>query len=1221
MASTLPDRLDAAADAGVRPGTELAALIEKVLAPLASLKFTVSLFAMAIFIVFAGTLAQTQQGIWTVMDEYFRVRMWPTLGFAWIDFQIFFPKSFFPNMGPVPGGFYFPGGWLIGGMLAINLLAAHGLRFKIQARGTRLYLGLAVVTLGALVTWLVIVSGSNKDGLQGAPLVSWNALWWMFLTGLMILVGIGAYAWVRLDAQQKIARWILGLAWCVVAGVTFYLVYTTATHGGEGARFSDPSMRILWQLIKGSWAALILLAGCALLFNKRAGVVLLHSGIGLMMLSEILVGTSAVEAHMLIEKGGSSNFVRDTRTLELAVIDTTDKNTDRVVAIPQSYLKNGTTITHDALPFDIEIVEFMQNSAPRALAPGEPSKADRGTGLEVTVEPKKPVPGTNDREFDLSAVYARFIDKKTEKPIGTYLVTLFYGEQDSTTKPFSIPVPETVPCDGKVWHVYLRYRRTYKPYTVKLEDVSKVDYVGTATPMKYESKIQLIDQERDVDWSTRIWMNNPLRYAGETFYQSGYHEDPDTGQKSTTLQVVTNTGWMIPYVGCMIVGWGMAAHFIVMLVTFLSRLTRAPSAENAETAGRESAVQSAREAKHRPAQRRESEKPRAAVVVAQGGFPWKRVIVPGIVVLLCAGWVLSKTRTPRSDDAGMKLYEFGRLPIAYEGRVKPFDTLARNSLRILSGKQTFLDAKGQRQPAIRWLLDVAADPEVGFKHKVILIRNLELLNTLSLERRKNGLYALDEFDDKLPELARQANQARELDPADLSAYQRKLLEFERKIGVISMLTRSLSPPRLRPESIREDVHAAIQAEQQLKANHPPLVVAPLGDNPEWETFGLVYLQNMVAGATKQEPQPSGMALTEIFAAYGDHNAAAFNRAVADYQKLLGENAKKAKIPVATVNYETYFNNMQPFYLAMPLYVTAFVLTALGWLFARSTWGPVLRSTAFWLIVFTFVVHTFALGSRMYISGRPPVTNLYSSAVFIGWGAVVLGMIFESIFKMGIGNTVSAVLGFIALGIAHFLSGDGDTFTVLQAVLDTQFWLSTHVVCITLGYATTFVSGFLGVGYILAGVCTPYLSKKLGHLLASMIHGTLCFAILFSFVGTVLGGLWADDSWGRFWGWDPKENGALIIVLWNALVLHARWGALVKERGLAMLVIGGNIVTAWSWFGVNELGVGLHSYGFTEGVLGALLAFVCTQLLLIAAAAVPKENWWSSRGQSGQLGAS
>ena len=111
---------------------------------------------------------------------------------------------------------------------------------------------------------------------------------------------------------------------------------------------------------------------------------------------------------------------------------------------------------------------------------------------------------------------------------------------------------------------------------------------------------------------------------------------------------------------------------------------------------------------------------------------------------------------------------------------------------------------------------------------------------------------------------------------------------------------------------------------------------------------------------------------------------------------------------------------------------------------------------------------------------------------------------------------------------------------------------------------------------------------------------------------MLGGLWADDSWGRFWGWDPKENGALMIVLWNALAVHARWGGLVKERGLAVLAVMGNIVVSWSWFGVNELGVGLHSYGFKEGTLFWLGLFVLSQLVVVMLGLVPKGFWWSAR---------
>jgi ABC-type transport system involved in cytochrome c biogenesis permease subunit len=120
----------------------------------------------------------------------------------------------------------------------------------------------------------------------------------------------------------------------------------------------------------------------------------------------------------------------------------------------------------------------------------------------------------------------------------------------------------------------------------------------------------------------------------------------------------------------------------------------------------------------------------------------------------------------------------------------------------------------------------------------------------------------------------------------------------------------------------------------------------------------------------------------------------------------------------------------------------------------------------------------------------------------------------------------------------------------------------------------------------------------------MIYGVVCFALLFSFTGTILGGIWADQSWGRFWGWDPKENGAVLIVLWNALILHARWGGLVRARGLAVLAVLGNVVTAFSWFGTNLLGIGLHSYGFTQTGFLWLAGFTAIQLLLTLLAVAP-----------------
>ena len=270
----------------------------------------------------------------------------------------------------------------------------------------------------------------------------------------------------------------------------------------------------------------------------------------------------------------------------------------------------------------------------------------------------------------------------------------------------------------------------------------------------------------------------------------------------------------------------------------------------------------------------------------------------------------------------------------------------------------------------------------------------------------------------------------------------------------------------------------------------------------------------------------------------------------------------------------------------------------------------LRRSAMWLIMLAFVIHTAGLVYRMVLEGRPPVTNLYSSAIFIGWGSVLLGMILERFHKNGIGACVSSVIGFITLIIAHHLALEGDTMEMMRAVLDTNFWLATHVVAVTVGYASTYVAGFLALIYVLRGVFTKTLDAETGKSLARMVYGIVCFATLFSFVGTVLGGIWADQSWGRFWGWDPKENGALIIVLWNALILHLRWGGVIRERGLMNCAIFGNVVTAWSWFGVNMLGIGLHSYGFTDAAFKWLIFFVFTQLAFIVMGMLPLNRWRS-----------
>ena len=238
-----------------------------------------------------------------------------------------------------------------------------------------------------------------------------------------------------------------------------------------------------------------------------------------------------------------------------------------------------------------------------------------------------------------------------------------------------------------------------------------------------------------------------------------------------------------------------------------------------------------------------------------------------------------------------------------------------------------------------------------------------------------------------------------------------------------------------------------------------------------------------------------------------------------------------------------FNRAQPFYAGMVIYVLALLALFASWLWRPAVFQPV----ALGLVLAGAAIHTAGLAARIVLQGRPPVTNLYSSAVFVGWVAVAVGLLLERLHRRGFGTGLAAGAGFASLIVAHHLSGDGDTMEMMRAVLDTNFWLATHVVAITLGYGGTFLAGALGIGYSIRGAPRRGPTRPPARR-SAMIYGMVCFALFFSFVGTVLGGIWADQSWGRFWGWDPKENGALIIVLWNALILHARWGGLVRERG-------------------------------------------------------------------------
>jgi len=610
--------------------------------------------------------------------------------------------------------------------------------------------------------------------------------------------------------------------------------------------------------------------------------------------------------------------------------------------------------------------------------------------------------------------------------------------------------------------------------------------------------------------------------------------------------------------------------------------------------------------------------------------------LPLILTVAMAVWALSGLHQPL--ETGFDSRAFGKLPVLMNGRFQPFDSVARNSLLQIRTKQTIpVAVNGQTETwsAMDWLLEVMVKPESADDRKVFRIDNDEVTELLKLPDGQK-YYSFNQLRPQADEIEKQAARIEPIDASKRTVFESQLMKLYEMMNLYQRLEVSLRPPgsddfaaeldayqkSITPGIAAVNARAAGQKFDQDAFNTLlsfmgayntvasfalPLTIPPVDPSlprDAWQNIGTNLMQTARTG----EINPATKFYAAMVTAYRSDLPDDFNRIVGDYRAWLAERfapqLKKA-------SQEFFFSTMEPFYKATVIYVLALVLALFSW-FNFADW---LRRSAFYLVALAWVIHTFGLVFRMYLEGRPPVTNLYSSAIFIGWAAVVLGMVLEKFYRDGIGCVVAAFAGFVTQIIAHNLALTGDTMEMMRAVLDTNFWLATHVVTVTLGYASTFVAGFLAIIYILRGVFTTTLNAETAKSLARMVYGIVCFATLFSFVGTVLGGIWADQSWGRFWGWDPKENGALLIVLWNAMILHARWGGLVRERGLMNLAVAGNIVTSWSWFGVNMLGIGLHSYGFTEAAFKWLMLFIGSQLALILLGLAPRKFWRSFQMQT------
>ena len=286
---------------------------------------------------------------------------------------------------------------------------------------------------------------------------------------------------------------------------------------------------------------------------RKLGIHLTHAGLIIMLAGGLFTDLFAVESHMRLTRGETKNYSEDQQHVELAIIDTTDADLDQVTSIPESVLKENRTIDHWSLPFRIVVKNFYQNSRLRMLSDAGPNArpiATQGPGAMIAVDAVPRATAQNERNVPAAAI--EILPKDGGTSLGTWLVSDALG------------APQTFSCAGHNWRIAMRLARHYKPYSVTLQKFTHERYAGTDIPKNFASKVTLIDPDRSVNRDALIYMNHPLRYGGETFYQAGF----EPGDTATILQVVHNPSFLAPYVACVIVAAGLLLQFGFHLFSF-----------------------------------------------------------------------------------------------------------------------------------------------------------------------------------------------------------------------------------------------------------------------------------------------------------------------------------------------------------------------------------------------------------------------------------------------------------------------------------------------------------------------------------------------------------------------------------------------------------------------------------------------------------------------------
>jgi len=527
---------------------------------------------------------------------------------------------------------------------------------------------------------------------------------------------------------------------------------------------------------------------------------------------------------------------------------------------------------------------------------------------------------------------------------------------------------------------------------------------------------------------------------------------------------------------------------------------------------------------------------------------------------------------PNPLRAGPEIDPVRRIAIQDGGRTKPFDTFARETARRITGARAFGFQSVKGLEPSEWILSMLAAPERWRQEKIVKVTHAGLREAAGLPAGKD-VYSFEELVSHQGFLAA-AEKVHEKVRKDREA---KLDPIEREIAD---LYENLS------------VMAGIFSGEALH-------VVPHPDDPKAAWYSVADLEK----ADAPQVQRVKILLTALVIAYRDGDRPSVLAAAAALGKRLAEMAPEVYPAARTLGIEVHYNRFKPFRTAWLFYLLGFLVLLASF--------PLASRPAAWagmgLVIAAFLVHAYGMALRMTISGRPPVTNMYESVIWVAWGAMLFALIFEAVYKVRYFAACASALAVICLILADNVPILNGAIDPLVPVLRDNMWLTVHVLTITLGYAAFTLAmglGHLNLGLYFFAPARTALFKSL----SLFLYRALQVGTLFLAVGTMLGGIWASYSWGRFWGWDPKETWAFIALLGYLAILHGRMVGWLREFGTAVGSIIGYLGVLMAWYGVNfVLGTGLHSYGFGSGGYAYVGGFVAFELLVIVAALLRRRS--------------